>query len=126
MGLELKRTETPAGALVIACTGEVDQATAPQLDAAVSAAVEAGRVRLAIDLSGTTYISSAGVGVLVAAQHACTSKKGAFVLVYQRKKDDATGLARGYDVLEVLDLLGLTEQFTIAASQAEAELRLGR
>lgn len=124
MALELMRKETPAGALVITCAGEVDSSTAPQLDEEVSAAVAGGRTRLAIDLSGTTYLSSAGVGVLVAAQHACAAKHGTLVLVYPRKKDDATGMTRGYDVLEVLDLLGLTEQFTVVGSQAEAEQRL--
>lgn len=121
MTLEIEPKETPAGALVLACTGEVDSATAPQLDERVGAAVSAGRTRLVIDLTATTYVSSAGVGVLVAAQHACKSASGALVLVYPRKKDDATGMTRGYDVLEVLDLLGLTEQFTVAGSLTEAE-----
>lgn len=124
-GLTVQRRETPSGALVIACEGDVDGATAPRLDQEVTAALAARRNRLAIDLTKVTYVSSAGVGVLVAALHGCgAAKGGALVLVYPRKKSDETGLARGYDVLEVLDLLGLTEQFTIVPSLAAAEERL--
>lgn len=122
--LTVQRRETPSGALVIACEGDVDGATAPRLDQEVTSALAARRNRLAIDLTKVTYVSSAGVGVLVAALHGCGTKGGALVLVYPRKKNDTTGLARGYDVLEVLDLLGLTEQFTIVSSLAAAEEQL--
>lgn len=53
----------PAGVPVLAVVGEVDLANAAAFDRAVGGAAEDGRV--AVDLSGVTYLDSAGVRVLL-------------------------------------------------------------
>jgi anti-sigma B factor antagonist len=53
---------------VLAVTGELDVDTAPELEAAADAALEAGAYELWIDLSGTTFMDSAGVHLLLGLQ----------------------------------------------------------
>ena len=52
---------------VIAVTGEVDLATAPELERAVKAVLEGGPANLVIDLSDTTFMDSTGLRVLITA-----------------------------------------------------------
>ncbi|GAB2997816.1 STAS domain-containing protein [Amycolatopsis acidiphila] len=59
----------PAGdAVVLRVTGELDLATAPKLQRKVDGALREGPPAvLVIDLSGVTFLASAGMAVLVAA-----------------------------------------------------------
>jgi len=50
-------------------TGELDLATAPQLAAAVDAAIAEGVGKIVIDAAALSFIDSAGVNVLVHAWH---------------------------------------------------------
>ncbi len=50
--------------------GEIDSATSPQLAAAIDEALRANTRRVEIDTSAVTFIDSAGLRVLVAAQRA--------------------------------------------------------
>jgi anti-sigma B factor antagonist len=60
------RSETlPAGAHIVRVSGELDLATAPRLEE-VLADVSSGET-LVIDLSGCTFLDSAGIRTLVAA-----------------------------------------------------------
>src|SRR5919106_4721070 len=52
---------------VIAVTGEVDLATAPELERAVKAVLEGGPANLVIELSDTTFMDSTGLRVLITA-----------------------------------------------------------
>ena len=51
--------------LVVTVEGEVDCATAPRLSADIRAAFGSGARRVRIDLSGTTFMDSSGLHVLV-------------------------------------------------------------
>lgn len=62
----LDRTERAPWA-VLSVRGEVDMATAPALAAALSGMVAAGDRLVVVDLSGTDFIDSSGLGVLVVA-----------------------------------------------------------
>ena len=53
------------GVVVLAVEGEIDIATAPVLDAAVADALAEKPAALVIDLSGVTFLASAGVRILV-------------------------------------------------------------
>jgi ABC-type transporter Mla MlaB component len=47
--------------------GEIDIATSPAIRESLMAAINAGNVHLAVDMSGVAFIDAAGIGVLVAA-----------------------------------------------------------
>jgi anti-sigma B factor antagonist len=53
------------GVAVLALEGYLDAHTAPQFEKAIQEEHLAGRNRIAVDCSGLTYISSAGLGVFM-------------------------------------------------------------
>jgi anti-sigma B factor antagonist len=59
------RTESDSGFAVISLEGAVDAHTAPQFEAAVQSAIDAGQRRIVVDCEKLTYISSAGLGVFM-------------------------------------------------------------
>lgn len=61
----------------IALVGELDPATAPQLDDAIEQVLTEENVeRLVLDLSGLTFLDSSGLRVFVTAREAVTSRGG--------------------------------------------------
>jgi anti-anti-sigma factor len=68
----------PGDAVVVEVSGELDLATAPRLEAAIT---EAGRAsRLVVDLSECTFLDSAGVRALASAVHEKTQRPVALVV----------------------------------------------
>ncbi|GGJ94972.1 anti-sigma factor antagonist [Pilimelia anulata] len=63
-------------AAVIAVAGELDMATAPQLQEAVTGLVDGGTSRLVFDLGGTSFCDSTGLSVFVRAKNACEAAGG--------------------------------------------------
>ena len=59
------RTDSASGFAVISLEGAVDAHTAPQFEAAVQSAIDAGQRRIVVDCEKLTYISSAGLGVFM-------------------------------------------------------------
>ena len=59
------RTDLVGDVAVIRLEGAVDAHTAPQFEAAVQSAVDAGQHRVVVDCERLTYISSAGLGVFM-------------------------------------------------------------
>jgi anti-sigma B factor antagonist len=89
---------------VIAVSGELDLWTAPDLsDAAVNALNEAGCHRLALDLSGLSFIDSSGINALIEIRDAT------------HKADAALQISRlSARVAEVLRLTAVDDLFDIA------------
>ena len=56
---------TRDGISILSLDGYLDAHTAPQFEKAVQEEFEAGRVRMLVDCSKLTYISSAGLGVFM-------------------------------------------------------------
>jgi len=56
------------GVVVVSVSGVVDMLTAPQLEAAIEAALEQKPAALIVDFTNVDFLASAGMGVLVAAQ----------------------------------------------------------
>jgi anti-sigma B factor antagonist len=56
---------------LLTVTGRVDSATSPKLGEALDAIVNEGRFKIAIDLTGLEYMSSAGFRALISAQRNC-------------------------------------------------------
>ena len=73
----------PRGA-TIALTGRVSHANAPNLAAALDAAVSAGHREIVVDLGETDYVSSAGLEVLARASERLAALGGRLVLAAAR------------------------------------------
>ena len=85
--------------LSVSVTGHIDTVTAPQLEAElVLDAVE----ELVIDISGVTYVSSAGLRVFLSAYKSMTKKRGMTIVGAQPA------------VLEVFRITGFASIFKLA------------
>ena len=96
-------------AAVVAVAGEIDLLTAPQLTAALDELVRTTTRHIAIDLSETTFMDSAGVHVLLQA--------------HQRVGRHLAVICAPGPVLRTLELLGLTKPLGVLASLEEYRLR---
>jgi len=105
--------ERADGVLVLALTGRLGAASAVRLDAAVTAAVARGDIRLVVDLDGVDYVSSAGLRVLAAAGGRCSEARGALSLCRLTEP-----------VRIALDLGGLLRELSIEATRQEAIVRV--
>ncbi|MBK7454949.1 MAG: STAS domain-containing protein [Anaerolineales bacterium] len=81
--------------------GRVDSATAPDFSKALEKINNAGRYKIAVDMSGLEYMSSAGFRALLATQRNCKKyNRGELVLVSVSER-----------IREALELAGFTELF---------------
>lgn len=99
----------PADAFVTVA-GEVDLLSAPRLTAALDEVLGTGVRYIAIDLTETTFMDSAGIHTLVRAQQRAAGRHVAFIC--------GPG-----PVLRALELLGLTEPLNVVSSLDEYKLR---
>jgi anti-anti-sigma factor len=97
-----------AGWVLVAVLGRLDMTSAGTLEEELEKVIAAGERRLAIDMSGLDYLSSAGLRALLVAARRLQELQGTLVLV---------GL-RG-TVKEVLELAGLASVFPVFATEAE-------
>jgi len=97
------RTETRDGWTVVRVLGEIDLASAPQLRAALRAAVD-GVSALAVDLHECDFIDSVGVGLLLGASRRCLQQGTEFaVLLGDGAPRRLFELCRLDEILTVLD-----------------------
>jgi anti-sigma B factor antagonist len=94
---------------VVAVTGEIDLFTAPEFKQRVSAPIEAGRRRVIVDLTATTFIDSSSLGVLIGAHRRLRREQGSLVVVC---RDDA--------IVKTFRITGLDSVFTIVPTLDEA------
>ena len=87
--------------LAVALEGRLDTITSPQLDDELDASLE-GVTDLTLDFQDLTYISSAGLRVLLRAQKKMKAASGKLRL---------TGVSAG--ILEILEITGFAEILTI-------------
>ncbi|MBR0209224.1 MAG: STAS domain-containing protein [Firmicutes bacterium] len=88
-------------ALTIALEGRLDTTTSPQLDNEVDVSLE-GVKDLTLDFSELTYISSAGLRVLLRAQRKMNGCQGTMRV---------TGVSDG--IMEIFEITGFSEILTI-------------
>ncbi len=87
----------------VTASGRVDSSTAPHLEEALKAITESGRYKIALDMSGITFMSSKGWWVLIDTQKTCKRyKRGELVLVNVREA-----------IRSSLDLVGMGSYFKI-------------
>lgn len=99
---------------VLAANGRLDSTTSPILERRLRDMVDAGRIRIVLDLERVGYISSAGLRVFIVAGKLLADRAGQLVLA---------GLSS--ENLRLFDLSGFSGLFTIAADRSGAIARFG-
>jgi anti-sigma B factor antagonist len=94
---------------VVAVAGEIDLFTAPELKAALAAAVEAGRTRIVVDLTETSFLDSTALGVLIGAVKRLRSRDGVLTIVNVDR-----------NIAKTFEITGLDQIFTIRPTRGEA------
>jgi anti-sigma B factor antagonist len=94
---------------IIRVNGRVDGFSAPQLETELQNAIQAKHYHILVDLSGTEFLSSAGMRALLHARQQLQDKHGNLVLVNPSDY-----------LLESLKLVGLDKLFKIYDSEQAA------
>lgn len=101
------------GCVIMEISGEIDAHVAPQFDKKLKEAL-AQNPKVVLDVSGLSYIATAGLGALAASFNEATSGGGSIVLAGMIDK-----------VKKVFDVMGFSKMYTITASVDEAKTKLG-
>lgn len=96
--------------VLVKITGYIDAHTFEELESEIQTKFAAKQFKILVDLSSVPYISSAGAGVFIGAFPQAQENDGNIVLLNPSK-----------NVLDVFELLGLTEIFTIVKDLASAK-----
>jgi anti-sigma B factor antagonist len=103
---EFQIEEKVAGELpVIAVSGEIDVATAPQLRECLHRVIAQGDATIVLDLLGVTFLDSTALGVLVGALKRCRELGGELHVVVADPR-----------IMKIFEITGLTNVFTITDS----------
>ena len=94
---------------VLAVRGEIDLFTAPELKQVLAESIEAGRVRIIVDLTETTFLDSTALGVLIGAVKRLRSRDGALAIV---NVDE--------NIAKTFEITGLDQIFTILPTRDDA------
>jgi anti-sigma B factor antagonist len=110
MDQEFHIEERPDGDVpVIAVSGEIDVATAPQLRETLQDVIARGKTTIVLDLLGVTFLDSTALGVLVGALKRCRESGGDLQVVVAEPR-----------ILKIFEITGLTSVFTIVDSVSAA------
>ena len=108
--------ELDGDVLVVATSGELDLATAPDLRTLLLAAIDDGQTSVVLDLRATTFLDSTALGVIIAAMKALDARGGRLVLVNDRRSITKILAITGLDLL-------LTVERTLGDALARARQR---
>lgn len=100
--------EAPGGIHVIAVQGEVDLFTAPELKAAGQALLDDGATRLVVDLTGTSFLDSTALGVLIGLVKRVRPQGGDLIVVNTEPTTAKTFAITGLD--DVFSLVETREE----------------
>jgi anti-sigma B factor antagonist len=108
---EFAITEQPIDAErhVLAVRGEIDLYSAPRLRQVIAESIEAGRNRIVLDLTETSFLDTTGLGVLIGAVKRLRPCHGALAIV----NCDAS-------IAKTFEITGLDQIFTILPTRDEA------
>src|ERR1044072_6121424 len=114
---EFAITEQPIDAErhVLAVRGEIDLFTAPELKQVLAESIEAGRNRIIVDLTETTFLDSTALGVLIGAVKRLRSRQGALAIVNVHDNN----------IAKTFEITGLDQIFTIMSTRDEAVEAVG-
>ena len=94
---------------VVAVVGEIDLFTAPEFKQRVSAPIDAGSSNVIVDLTGTTFIDSSSLGVLIGAHRRLKQRDGSLVVVCDNEA-----------IVKTFKITGLDGVFTLVPSLDDA------
>jgi anti-sigma B factor antagonist len=94
---------------VVTVRGEIDLFTAPEFKQHVSAPIDAGVPHVVVDLSGTTFIDSSSLGVLIGAHRRLKLRGGSLVIVCETEP-----------IIKTFRITGLDGVFTLVSSLDDA------
>ncbi len=97
--------ENDGTTLTVRPEGTLNSVTAPELDEQMVPQIE-GMNEVILDLAKVEYISSAGLRVLVATDQAMEKRGGCMKIIHA-----------GPYILEILDMTGLLNAFTVVGDQ---------
>jgi anti-sigma B factor antagonist len=90
---------------VVAVSGEIDVATAPQLRECLHSVIARGESTVVLDLLGVTFLDSTALGVLVGALKRCRELGGELHVVVADPR-----------IMKIFEITGLTNVFSIVDS----------
>ncbi|MEW5989425.1 MAG: STAS domain-containing protein [Chloroflexota bacterium] len=94
---------------LLSVSGRIDSGTAPQLEESLRQLTDNGRHRIVAELSGVSYMSSAGLRALVGALRECKKHGGEVVIATPSER-----------VADVLKLAGLDAVFQVFGDTVSA------
>jgi len=109
MNFDVTTEQLGDSTFVIALTGEVDLYTAPEFKQQLLDAIAKGAKNVVVDLSGTTFIDSTTLGVLVGGVKRLRDQEGQLSLVCSDR-----------NIAKIFEITGLDRVFQIYPARAEA------
>ena len=109
MNFDIKTERAGDDAYVIALSGEVDLYTAPEFKQQLLDAISKGAKNVVVDLSGTTFIDSTTLGVLVGGIKRLRGQDGQLSLVCSDR-----------NIAKIFEITGLDRVFQIYPARDEA------
>jgi anti-sigma B factor antagonist len=106
---QIVKEKLSEGVVLLTIRGFLDAHTFEELEKTINDLFDGSSYKLAVDLSGLDYISSAGAGVFIGAIGTAQENSGNIIL-----------MKPGPNVKEVFDLLGLSQIFTFKEGRDEA------
>ena len=94
---------------LVAVRGDLDLFTASQLKEVFAHAIEAGRIRIIVDLAETTFLDSSALSVLLIAFKRLHSRCGALAIANQNE-----------NLAKIFKITGLDQTFTILPTRDAA------
>ena len=114
MNFDIDTEQVADDAFVISLTGEVDLYTAPEFKQQLLEVIGQGAREVIVDFSGTTFIDSTTLGVLVGGVKRLRTNDGQLSLVCSDR-----------NITKIFEITGLDRVFTIYATREEAVSKLG-
>jgi anti-sigma B factor antagonist len=113
MNFDIKTEHLNQDAWVISLAGEVDLYTAPEFKQKLLEVIAGGAKQVVVDFTGTTFIDSTTLGVLVGGVKRLRANDGQLSLVCSDR-----------NITKIFEITGLDRVFTIYPTRAEAVANL--
>jgi anti-sigma B factor antagonist len=107
--LDISTEEAAPGSTVLALTGEIDLYTCPEFKQELLRVIADGASLVVVDLTGTTFIDSTALGVIIRGVESLKQKDGRLVVVCVDP-----------NIVKIFEVTGLNRIFSVYGSRDEA------